>query len=71
MLFRSFGKWLGNLFWQRGDRDLIDRYGPDGLANMVDEGSGVASRMQSGFVYSYALVMLIGAATLITWFVVR
>ena len=71
LLFIRFGKWLGHLFWQRGDRNLIDRYGPDGLANLIGRGSGVASRVQSGLVYSYALVMLIGAAVFITWFVVR
>jgi NADH-quinone oxidoreductase subunit L len=63
--------WLGRLFWRGGDQGMIDRLGPDGLSDTVVAGSGVAARLQSGLVYSYALVMLLGVAGFATWFVLR
>jgi NADH-quinone oxidoreductase subunit L len=63
--------WLGGLFWKRGDQGTIDRFGPDGLSAVVAGGAGVARRFQSGLVYSYALVMLVGVAAFATWFILR
>jgi NADH-quinone oxidoreductase subunit L len=63
---------LGRLFWKRGDEQIIDRFGPHGAAHAVGAGFRVAARFQSGYVYSYALVMLlglIGAATWVFWWV--
>ena len=58
---------IGRLFWKRGDAGLIDRFGPDGVSAVVASGAGLAKRFQSGLVYSYALVMLIGLAAGATW----
>jgi NADH-quinone oxidoreductase subunit L len=63
--------WLGGLFWKRGDQGTIDRFGPDGLSTVVAGGAVLARRFQSGLVYSYALVMLVGVAAFATWFIVR
>ena len=57
---------FGRLFW-RGDGRVIDRFGADGMASVVSASSGVAKRFQSGAVYAYALVMLIGLAAAATW----
>lgn len=57
---------FGRLFW-RGDGRVIDRFGADGAAALVSASSGVAKRFQSGAVYAYALVMLIGLAAAATW----
>ena len=62
---------LGRLFWQVGDVGIIDRFGPNGLAAVVARSSGAASKFQSGYVYSYALVMLLGLVALISWVMVR
>ena len=43
-----------------GDERTIDRFGPNGSAWLVAQGSRVTARIQSGYVYTYALVMLIG-----------
>ncbi len=59
--------WFGRLFWHRGDEQIIDRFGPNGAASVVQGGSVLAARLQSGFVYSYAFVMLLGLAGLVTW----
>jgi NADH-quinone oxidoreductase subunit L len=63
--------WIGRQFWKRGDVGIIDRFGPDGAARLVAFGSGYAQRIQSGYLYSYALVMLLGLVAAISWVMVR
>jgi NADH-quinone oxidoreductase subunit L len=63
--------WLGRVFWKGGDAGIIDRFGPDGSAAVVALTSRLAVRMQSGYVYSYALVMLLGLVGLISWMMVQ
>ena len=59
--------WIGRQFWQLGDVGLIDRFGPNGSAWAVMLGSRVAGRLQTGYLYSYALVMLLGLTAAISW----
>ncbi len=63
--------WLGDKFWKLGDIGLIDRFGPNGAAWAVVRGSRVAQKLQSGYLYSYALVMLLGLTAAITWVMVH
>jgi NADH-quinone oxidoreductase subunit L len=63
--------WLGRLFWKGGDVGIIDRFGPNGSAWVVQMGSRLAVRMQSGYLYSYALIMLLGLVGLISWMMVQ
>ncbi|GAO38956.1 NADH-quinone oxidoreductase subunit L [Sphingomonas changbaiensis NBRC 104936] len=58
---------LGRFLWKRGDEGTIDRFGPNGAAAVVAGTSRVSSRLQSGYVYTYAFVMLIGLAGAATW----
>jgi NADH-quinone oxidoreductase subunit L len=58
---------LGRFLWKRGDEGTIDRFGPNGAAALVAGTSRVSSRLQSGYVYTYAFVMLIGLAGAATW----
>jgi NADH-quinone oxidoreductase subunit L len=58
---------VGRFFWKRGDEGTIDRFGPNGAAALVAGTSRVSARLQSGYVYTYAFVMLIGLAGLATW----
>jgi NADH-quinone oxidoreductase subunit L len=58
---------IGRVLWKRGDEGTIDRFGPNGIAAVVAGTSRVSSRLQSGYVYTYAFVMLIGLAGLATW----
>jgi NADH-quinone oxidoreductase subunit L len=62
---------LGRLFWKGGDQGVIDRFGPDGLSAAVGQGAVLARRFQSGYIYFYALVMLMGVAFAMTWFASR
>lgn len=62
---------FGRFFWKRGDEGTIDRFGPNGAAGLVRAGNVVTARLQSGYLYTYALVMLIGLAALATWAMAR
>ncbi|MDM7954895.1 NADH-quinone oxidoreductase subunit L [Blastomonas sp.] len=62
---------LGRFFWKVGDEGTINRFGPDGAAVLVASGSRMAVKLQSGFLYSYALVMLLGLVAALTWLMVR
>ncbi len=58
---------LGRVLWHRGDEQTINRFGPDGSAWAVQLGSRVANRFQTGYLYTYAFVMLIGLTAAVTW----
>ena len=59
---------IGRVFWKKGDGATIDGFGPDGIAARAQDLAGVLSRFQSGYLYHYAFVMLIGVAALVTYF---
>jgi NADH-quinone oxidoreductase subunit L len=59
--------WLGRLFWHGGDEGIIDRFGPHGAAYAVGVGNRITYRFQSGYLYSYALVMLLGLIGAASW----
>ncbi|HYE45590.1 MAG TPA: NADH-quinone oxidoreductase subunit L, partial [Caulobacter sp.] len=66
-VFVRGAKLLGDLFWKGGDQKLIDGLGPDGVSKasmLVGKGTG---RLQTGYVYHYAFVMLLGIAGLLTY----
>ena len=62
-------KKLGLFFWQKGDINIIDRYGPDGLARLIKILSTKAVNFQSGYIYHYAFVMLVGISILLTYLI--
>jgi NADH-quinone oxidoreductase subunit L len=67
LIFVKPAFWLGRQFWQRGDVGIIDRFGPNGAAWAAVQGAALAKRVQSGYLYSYALVMLLGLVAAISW----
>jgi len=62
-------KKIGLFFWKKGDINTIDRYGPDGLSKLVKIISNKAVHFQSGYLYHYAFVMLIGFSILLTYLI--
>jgi NADH-quinone oxidoreductase subunit L len=60
---------LGTGLWKGGDQVLIDGLVVNGSARVVGVGASLIRLFQSGFVYHYALVMLLGVFALMTWFV--
>ncbi|MEA3063815.1 MAG: NADH-quinone oxidoreductase subunit, partial [Sphingomonadales bacterium] len=71
LVFVRSALWLGRLFWKKGDEGTIDRFGPDGAAAAVRVGNVLTARLQSGYLYTYALVMLLGLAAAATWAMAR
>ncbi|MEO7548572.1 MAG: NADH-quinone oxidoreductase subunit L [Ramlibacter sp.] len=60
---------LGMGLWKGGDEALIDGTLVNGSARVVGWFSGMARRLQSGYIYHYALAMILGVFVLMTWFV--
>ena len=59
---------IGDGLWKGGDGLLIDGLGPNGVAAVTRDLSRQASRLQTGYLYHYAFVMLIGLAAFVTWY---
>ncbi len=64
-------KKIGVFFWKKGDQDTIDRFGPDGISKVIKFISNKAVQFQSGYIYDYAFVMLIGLSALITFLILN
>jgi NADH-quinone oxidoreductase subunit L len=59
---------LGRGLWRGGDMAVIDG-AIDGSARLVGWIAQVTRLFQSGYIYHYALVMIVGVFALMTWFV--
>jgi len=62
-------KKIGLFFWKKGDINTIDRYGPDGLSRLVKILSNKVVNFQSGYLYHYAFVMLVGFSIILTYLI--
>ena len=67
-LFVRPAKRIGRFLWKTGDGTVIDGLGPDGVSARVIDITNRVVKLQSGYIYHYAFVMLIGVAALITYF---
>ena len=70
-IFVKTFKNLGLFFWKKIDVRFIDRFGPDGISNLIKYLSKHAVKFQSGFIYQYAFVMLIGFSALLTFLILK
>ena len=70
-LFVKPTKKIGTFFWKKGDIGTIDRFGPDGISKLIKIISNKAGRFQTGFIYDYAFVMLIGLSILLTYLILN
>ncbi|PHM20400.1 MAG: NADH-quinone oxidoreductase subunit L [Curvibacter sp. PD_MW3] len=60
---------LGVGLWKGGDQAVIDGTLVNGSWKLVGWVAGVVRRVQSGFLYHYALAMIVGVLVLMSWFV--
>ena len=67
LIFVRLRSGSGGSSGRRATSGIIDRFGPDGAAWVVAQGAGAAKRLQSGYVTSYALIMLLGLVAAVTW----
>ncbi|MGB5638655.1 MAG: NADH-quinone oxidoreductase subunit L, partial [Sedimenticolaceae bacterium] len=68
-MFAGGSKLLGKFLWLVGDRALIDGVAVNGSAHSVGRFAMVVRRVQTGMLYQYAMVMIIGLLALLGWFV--
>ena len=71
IIFIQPSKKLGLFLWKFCDGKIIDRFGPDGFSSFIKKCSIKANKFQSGFIYQYAFVMLLGFSALLTFLIVR
>ena len=57
----------GHVFWKT-DKNVVDGVGPDGVAARSLQVGRVLKRAQTGFVFHYAFVMIVGVIAFVTWF---
>ncbi len=69
IIFIQPSKKIGLFFWKVVDIKIIDRFGPDGVSSLVKDLSLKASKFQSGFIYQYAFMILIGFSALLTFLI--
>jgi NADH-quinone oxidoreductase subunit L len=60
---------LATVLWRGGDQGLIDGLVVNGSWKLVGMVSRLSKQLQTGFLYHYALVMILGMFGLVTWFV--
>lgn len=58
---------LGRFFWHQGDEKIIDRFGPNGVGGRVLNVATITPKFQTGYLYHYAFLMLIGLTGMATW----
>ena len=69
ILFIQSSKKIGLFFWKIVDVKVIDKFGPDGVSLLIKNLSIKASKFQSGFIYQYAFMILIGFSALLTFLI--
>ncbi len=60
---------LGTAFWKGGDQGVIERGFVNGSWQLVGWISGKVRRLQTGYIYHYAFVMLLGVFAMLSYFV--
>ncbi|MGD8207341.1 MAG: NADH-quinone oxidoreductase subunit L, partial [Thiohalocapsa sp.] len=68
-VFAGGGRGIGQLLWLSGDRTLIDGMVVNGSARLVGVFAGIVRHLQTGYLYHYAIAMILGLVALLTIFV--
>ena len=71
LIFVQFSKKIGLYFWKVFDVKIIDRFGPDGISSLIKNLSIKASKFQTGFIYQYAFMILLGFSALLTFLILN
>lgn len=67
-VFANGARLLGGGFWNIGDKALIDGLVVNGSAKLVGWFASVIRRAQTGYIYHYAFVMILGVLGFLVWF---
>ena len=66
--FAGGSRRLGSSLWAKADQGVIDGFFVNGSARLVASVAGVLRLGQTGFLYHYAIAMILGVALLLWWF---
>jgi NADH-quinone oxidoreductase subunit L len=69
-VFAGGSRLLGKFLWLAGDRGLIDGLAVNGSAFSVGWVAGVVRHLQTGYLYHYAIAMILGLILMVGWFVI-
>jgi NADH-quinone oxidoreductase subunit L len=67
-VFAAGSRGLGKFLWLVGDRGLIDGLAVNGSAYTVGWLAAIVRHVQTGYLYHYAIAMILGLLLLLTWF---
>ena len=70
-VFVKPSKRIGLFLWKFFDLKIIDGFGPDGVSALIKKFSIKANKFQSGFIYQYAFIMLLGFSALLTFLIIK
>ena len=70
-LFIKSSKKVGLFLWKFFDVKIIDGYGPDGVSGIIKKFSLKAKKFQSGYIYQYAFIMLLGFSAFLTFLIIK
>ncbi|ODB83024.1 NADH-quinone oxidoreductase subunit L [Candidatus Thiodiazotropha endoloripes] len=68
-VFAAGSRGIGKFLWLVGDRGLIDGLAVNGSAHTVGWLASIVRHVQTGYLYHYAIAMILGLLLLLTWFV--
>jgi len=68
VVFAGGARLLGTQLWKRTDQGLIDGFMVNGSARVVAAVASIMRIGQSGYLYHYAIAMILGVALLLWWF---
>ena len=71
LVFIRSSKKIGVFFWKFVDIKIIDKFGPDGISSLIKNLSLKANKFQSGYIYQYAFMMLLGFSALLTFLILK
>ena len=66
--FAGGARRLGSSLWAKADQGVIDGFLVNGSARLVTSVAAVLRLGQTGFLYHYAIAMILGVALLLWWF---
>jgi|TARA_B110000444_G_scaffold238210_1_gene251578 NADH-quinone oxidoreductase subunit L len=70
-IFIKTSKKIGLFLWKIIDVKTIDAFGPDGVSAIIKKFSIKAIKLQSGYIYQYAFVMLLGFSAFLTFLIIK
>jgi NADH-quinone oxidoreductase subunit L len=71
IIFIKPSKKIGLFLWKFFDVKIIDGFGPDGVSSLIKKFSIKANKFQSGYIYQYAFIMLLGFSALLTFLIIK